>query len=108
MSTELTAAAGAAPAAPAPFDLEAAWQVSELVSIRPERFGAMLYHFGNRRLSFLKNRTLFAVLQGLATADSARAACLAAGLTEADLPVYRTALAALAASDMIRERTDPQ
>jgi putative mycofactocin binding protein MftB len=114
VSTEPAAAAGgAATAAPAgaagrAFDLDGAWGVSELVSIRPERFGALLYHFGNRRLSFLKNPALFRIVQGLAEAETARAACLAAGVTEADLPVYRTALAALAASDMIRERTESE
>jgi len=40
-------------AAPA-FDLDAAWRVHPQVSIRPERFGALLYHFGTRRLSSAK------------------------------------------------------
>jgi len=34
-----------------------------LVSVRPEPFGALLYHFGTRQLSFLKDTTLLAVLQ---------------------------------------------
>ena len=36
-------------------DLDAAWQLHPQVSVRPERFGALLYHFGTRRLSFLKS-----------------------------------------------------
>ena len=30
-----------------------------------EPFGALAYHFGTRRLSFLKSRTLLAVVEGL-------------------------------------------
>jgi putative mycofactocin binding protein MftB len=85
--------------------LDAAWCVPAQVSVRPERFGALLYHFGTRRLSFLKSRTLFEVVRGLADHPTARDACTHAGVAPADLPAYRAALATLAASDMIRERT---
>ena len=36
------------------------------VSLRPESFGALAYHFGTRRLSFLKSRTLLDVVESLA------------------------------------------
>jgi putative mycofactocin binding protein MftB len=75
------------------------------VSVRPERFGALLYHFGTRRLSFLKSPVLLEVLTGLAASPTARDACARAGVPTAELPTFRTALASLAASDMIRERT---
>ncbi|SFW79297.1 mycofactocin biosynthesis chaperone MftB [Amycolatopsis australiensis] len=90
---------------PAEFDLDGAWELDDRVSIRPERFGALLYHFGTRRLSFLKNRTMLAVVRGLTGQPTARAACAAAGVTPAELPRYRTALAALAASRTIRPRS---
>lgn len=83
--------------------LDGAWCVPEQVAVRPERFGALLYHFGTRRLSFLKNPTLLTVVRSLADWPTAREACVHAGVAEADLPSYRTALATLAASDMIRE-----
>jgi putative mycofactocin binding protein MftB len=83
------------------FDLELAWRLSPQVSIRPERFGALVYHFGTRKLSFLKHPTLLAVVEGLADAPSARAALSAAGVGDADLPRYRAALATLAASQTI-------
>ena len=51
------------------------------VAVRPEPFGALLYHFGTRRLSFLKDPRLLAVVRGLADASTARAACAAAGLS---------------------------
>jgi mycofactocin biosynthesis protein MftB len=87
------------------FDIDRPWQVDSRVSMRPEPFGALLYHFGTRRLSFLKNQRVLAVVRSLADHPSARAACAAAGVTEAELPVYTKALAALADSHMITERT---
>ena len=85
--------------------LDRAWELDHRVSIRPESFGALLYHFGTRRLSFLKDRRLLDVVQRLPDATSAREACLAAGLTDSDLPTYGRALSTLAATDMIVERT---
>jgi len=96
VSTELTAP---------PFDLDAGWQLHEQVSIRPERFGALLYHFGTRRLSFLKSPQLLDTVRRLDSEPTARAACVSAGIPDAELPSYRAALATLAASHMIRERT---
>jgi putative mycofactocin binding protein MftB len=87
------------------FDLDGKWQLHPKVSVRPERFGALLYHFGTRRLSFLKHPTLLNVVNRLATEPSARAACQAAGVQPEDMPAYATALATLATSDMICERT---
>jgi len=97
-------AAGAARAA---FDLDSRWQLHPQVSVRPERFGALLYHFGTRRLSFLKTPALLAVVSSLAAQPSARSACAEAGVTAAELPGYAGALAALAGSQMICERPLP-
>ncbi|MFC7886412.1 mycofactocin biosynthesis chaperone MftB [Streptomyces sp. NPDC057376] len=88
-------------------DLDRAWRVHPQVSVRPEPFGALLYHFGTRKLSFLKDRTLLALVEALATAPSARAACAAAGVDAEDVPRYGRALAALAQSSMLVERTPP-
>ena len=87
------------------FDLDGAWRLDERVSVRPERFGALLYHFGTRRLTFLKSPILLDVVRGLAEQPSARAACLQAGVPSEELPRYRAALAALAASRMISPRS---
>jgi putative mycofactocin binding protein MftB len=83
------------------FDLDAAWRLHPQVSIRPERFGALLYHFGTRRLSFVKHPKLLTVVSSLADQPSARSACSAAGVEQRELPNYRTALATLAGSSMI-------
>ena len=105
MSTKAETGAPAANArADAGFDLDAPWRLHPQVSVRPERFGALLYHFGTRRLSFLKNQTVLAVVRSLADHPSARSACLASGVTDAELPAYTRALAALADSKMITER----
>jgi putative mycofactocin binding protein MftB len=74
------------------------------VAIRPEPFGALLYHFGTRRLSFLKSERMLAVVRALAEQPSARAACAHAGVTDGDLTTYAKALGALADSNMISER----
>jgi putative mycofactocin binding protein MftB len=88
------------------FDLDRPWQLHPQVSVRPERFGALLYHFGTRRLSFLKSPALLTVVKTLGDAPSAREACRRAGLTGAELPAYATALQTLASSQMIRPRED--
>jgi putative mycofactocin binding protein MftB len=87
------------------FDLDLAWRLHPSVSVRPERFGALLYHFGTRRLSFLKSPTLLSVVRGLATERSARAACVSAGVAPVEMPTYERALATLAASNMICEES---
>jgi mycofactocin biosynthesis protein MftB len=87
------------------FDLDGPWQLDGRVSVRPEPFGALLYHYGTRRLSFLKNRQLLAVVNTLADHPTARAACAHAGVSAAELPAYAGALAALASSNMISERS---
>jgi putative mycofactocin binding protein MftB len=91
--------------APAPVPvLDRAWELDPQVSVRPERFGALLYHFGTRRLSFLKDPRLLSVVEGLADAPNARAACTAAGVDDASLPTYEKALVRLADTSMLRER----
>ena len=100
MSTEQ----GGAGTAAATFDLDSGWRLNPQVSIRPERFGALLYHFGTRRLSFLKSPVILDIVRKLDDAPNAREACRDAGVAESDLPTYVRALATLAASDTIRAR----
>jgi putative mycofactocin binding protein MftB len=84
-----------------------AWIVHPQVALRPEPFGALAYHFGTRRLSFLKSRMLLSVVEQLEAHSTARAACDAAGIPEAEMPFYEAALARLASTGMICER-NPQ
>ncbi len=85
-------------------ELTGGWQLNPQVSLRPESFGALAYHFGTRRLSFLKSRQLLDVVERLAEEPDPEAACAAAGVAEAQLPSYRTALATLAETGMIVSR----
>jgi putative mycofactocin binding protein MftB len=86
-------------------DLDRAWDLHPQVAVRPEPFGALLYHFGTRRLSFLKDLTLLAVVNSLQDSTTARAACTAAGIGDTELSRYQRALTTLAASQMLVERT---
>jgi mycofactocin biosynthesis protein MftB len=82
------------------------WVLHPSVSVRPEPFGALLYHFGTRRLTFLKDRRLLNVVRALAEQPSVLAACRAAGVPAADEPTYVAALARLAGTDMLVRAAD--
>ena len=87
MSTNTEQNAGPAAAGPA-FDPDRPYRCSPSVALRPEPFGALVYHFGTRKLSFLKTPQLLSTVQALA-----------------DQPDVHAALAGLAASGTIEERT---
>ncbi|RNM12161.1 mycofactocin biosynthesis chaperone MftB [Nocardioides pocheonensis] len=85
--------------------LEEAWTLSPSVALRPEPFGALAYHFGNRKLTFLKRRELVALVRGLDEHIDVRAALTATGIPEDQHDAYAVALRGLADADMIRPRT---
>jgi mycofactocin biosynthesis protein MftB len=87
-----------------PIALDAPYAVDPQVAIRPEPFGALCYHYGNRRLTFLKSRDMVRVVEALADHPSAADALRACGIAEAAWPSYANALASLQASEVIRER----
>ena len=82
-------------------DLSLSWRLNPQVAVRPEPFGALLYHFGTRRLSFLKNRTIVAVIESLADHPDVRSALSAAGVDRDDEAPYLHALGVLAESNML-------
>jgi mycofactocin biosynthesis protein MftB len=69
------------------------------VSVRPEPFGALLYHFGTRRLSFLKDRRLLEVVQQLDGSTTVEQALTA--VPEGERAAFRTALATLEKTGML-------
>ncbi len=83
------------------FDPQQRWQLSSSVALRPEPFGALAYHFGNRRLTFLKTPLLVTIVRSLAEQPSARAAVVAAGVPEQQQSHYERALAALADAEVL-------
>src|SRR3546814_8386920 len=56
------------------------WMLSPSVALRPEPFGALAYHFGNRKLTFLKRPELVAVVRALGEAPDVRTALDHAGV----------------------------
>ncbi|HEY1840608.1 MAG TPA: mycofactocin biosynthesis chaperone MftB [Mycobacterium sp.] len=93
--------ASSAGAGASEFDPDHAWRLHPQVALRPETFGALLYHFGTRKLSFLKNRTILAVVQSLAEHPDVRAACRAVGVEDSQQGPYLHALGVLAGSNML-------
>jgi putative mycofactocin binding protein MftB len=86
---------------PVVFDADLPWQKARSVALRPEPFGALVYHFGNRKLSFLKSKTLVAVVRALEDHPSATVTLNACGVPEAQRAAYVKALGDLARSQMI-------
>jgi putative mycofactocin binding protein MftB len=71
------------------------------VALRPEPFGALAYHYGSRRLTFLRSPLLAEVVRHLEEHPSIDDA-LAASVPEERRPAFRHALASLADSRFIR------
>lgn len=85
--------------------LTEAWMLSPLVALRPEPFGALAYHFGNRRLTFVKRPALVDVVKRLATEPDIRGALESARVPQQEWRAYEAALRNLADADVIRPRS---
>ena len=77
------------------------WRLSPSVSLRPEPFGALVYDFSTRRLSFLKTRPLLDVVRRLDGETDTDEALAAAGVPEAERAGYVRALDGLAATGVL-------
>ena len=91
------------PAEAGAFDPDRPYLLDPQVALRPEPFGALAYHYGSRRLTFLRSKLLADVVAGLGDYDSAEAA-LADRVPAPERPAYRKALAGLARSEFIHAR----
>ena len=103
----MTSTLGEQPGAPEVDDrvrADAAWRLSESVSLRPEPFGALAYDFRTRRLSFLKTPALVTVVRRLAECATVGDALVDAEVPGAQHPAYLSALTTLARSGLIEER----
>jgi putative mycofactocin binding protein MftB len=85
-------------------DLAAPFELDPQVALRPEPFGALAYHFGTRRLSFLRSPDIVAVVSSLAEQPSVEAALEACDIAPERWPSFTHALATLETSGMIRPR----
>ena len=81
-----------------------AYALHPLVGLRDEQFGALAYHYGNRRLTFLNDERLVTVVRTAADHDDVDAALAAAGVAESQWPAYRSALQRLANSEILITR----
>lgn len=86
------------------FDAARAWRLHPSVGLRPERFGALAYHFETRRLTFLKDPLLAAVVTDLAAQPDAASALAAAGVPADRRRSFQAALGRLADAEVICER----
>lgn len=88
---------------PPAFDAGRPMELHPEVALRDERFGALAYHYGNRRLVFLKSPVLVDLVSKLA--DHANAAeAIAATVPEGEGEAYAAALANLERSEVVRAR----
>jgi len=85
------------------FDAAKPWKLSPQVALRPEQFGALAYHYGNRRLTFLKSPALVALVEQLGDFDSVEVA-VDASVEPHERAAYVAALARLAASEVLVAR----
>jgi len=75
-----------------------------MVALRPEPFGALAYHYGNRRLTFLRSADLVTIVRSLCHHESVDATLLANHIEARQRPALERALESLAKSEVIRPR----
>ena len=71
------------------------------VALRPEPFGALAYHYGNRRLVFLKSPDVLAVVRALADHPTLADALTACGIDERRWPSFVAAIESLENSEVV-------
>ncbi|MGD9750649.1 MAG: mycofactocin biosynthesis chaperone MftB [Acidimicrobiia bacterium] len=91
------------PPAP-PAELRRALELHPQVAVRPEPFGALAYHYGNRRLVFLRHPDVVKVVEALGDHADVADTLRACGIAEARWPGFLKALAQLERSEILRAR----
>jgi putative mycofactocin binding protein MftB len=84
--------------------LDAPLELHPQAALRPEPFGALVYHYGNRRLVFLKHPDVVRVVSSLADHADLSSALEACGVTPERWPSFVAALSSLEHSEIVRER----
>ena len=85
------------------FEIDRAYEKHPQVAIRHEDFGGLAYHYGNRRLVFLKAERLVELVEALVEFPTAREA-IAVHVPAERRGTYEKALAGLLTSGVIRVR----
>ena len=84
--------------------LDGAYALDTQVAVRAEPFGALCYHYGNRRLTFLKSPDIVRVVQALGEHASVADTLRSCAIEAVRWPTFVRALESLEGSDLIRER----
>ncbi len=87
-----------------PVTLETACELDPRVSLRLERFGALAYHFGNRKLVFLKHPDVATVVRDLSRHPTLADTLSANGVHPDRWPSFVEAIDSLHSSEIIRVR----
>ena len=74
-------------------------------AIRPEPFGALVYHYGNRRLVFLKHPDLVRVVESIADSPTVAHALHACDIDPARHAAFERALTSLIDAEILHDRT---
>ncbi|HZU71840.1 MAG TPA: mycofactocin radical SAM maturase [Acidimicrobiales bacterium] len=88
-------------AAPAGLDPSRPYRLHPQVAVRPEEFGALAYHYGNRRLVFLRSPALVELVRRLGDHPSVEAAL--ATVNASRRPAFAAALASLERAELIQD-----
>ena len=84
--------------------LQSALELHPQVALRPEPFGALAYHYGTRRLVFLKHADVVSVARNLSNHPTLQATLEACGIDPARWASFATAFQSLQSSEIVRER----
>ncbi len=84
--------------------LDSACELHPQVALRPEPFGALAYHYGNRKLVFLKHPDVVAVLRDVAAHDTLADTLVAHNVVPERWNSFVSALSSLETSEIIRVR----
>lgn len=82
-------------------------QLDEQVALRPEPFGALAYHYGNRKLIFLRHPDVVRVVEALPHHETTADALIGCGIAEARWPSFTGAITSLADSGLLVDRDVP-
>ncbi len=84
--------------------LDRALTLHPQVALRPEPFGALAYHYGNRRLVFLQHTDMVAVAGALSQHATLADTLEACGIDRRRWPSFTKAVESLMKSEIIVER----
>jgi len=86
--------------------LERRLELHPQVALRPEPFGALAYHYGTRKLVFLKHPDIVRVVQALSDHDTLADTLRSCDVAERRWPAFESALSSLYESEMLHDHRE--